>query len=111
MATIGRSRAVAMAGRLKMTGFIAWLAWLFVHLWFLVGDRNRVAVMLTWAWSYATYKRGARLITGRVDGIHAESESTSASLPVPAPPRALPTDGSRQQERSSKPLQTPQPSH
>ncbi len=66
MATIGRSRAIAWARGMKMTGFLAWLAWLTVHLWFLVGFRNRVAVMLSWAWSYFTYRRGARLITGRV---------------------------------------------
>jgi NADH dehydrogenase len=66
MATIGRSRAIAWARGMKMSGFLAWLAWLTVHLWFLVGFRNRVAVMLSWAWSYFTYRRGARLITGRV---------------------------------------------
>ena len=63
MATIGRSRAVAWAGPLKVTGFLAWLMWLFVHLWFLITFRNRVAVLFNWAWSYLTYKRGARLIT------------------------------------------------
>ncbi|MEO8874990.1 MAG: NAD(P)/FAD-dependent oxidoreductase [Polyangiaceae bacterium] len=66
MSTIGRSRAVAESKGIKMSGFIAWLAWLFVHLWFLMGFRNRVSVMLTWLWSYITYGRGARLITGRV---------------------------------------------
>ncbi|MGH7283511.1 MAG: NAD(P)/FAD-dependent oxidoreductase, partial [Polyangiaceae bacterium] len=66
MATIGRSRAVAESKGLKMSGLMAWLMWLFVHLWFLIGFRNRVAVMLTWIWSYITYGRGARLITGRV---------------------------------------------
>jgi NADH dehydrogenase len=69
MATIGRSRAIAEAGKLRMTGFLAWLAWLFVHLFYLIGHRNRVAVLLTWFWSYVTYKRGARLIIGRVDKI------------------------------------------
>ena len=63
MATIGRSAAVAQAGALKFTGFIAWVAWLFVHLMFLVGFRNRLAVLLQWAYSYFTYKRGARIIT------------------------------------------------
>jgi NADH dehydrogenase len=65
MATIGRGAAIAEIGALRLWGFIAWLAWLFVHLFFLVGFRNRVAVMLTWAWSYLTWQRGARLITGR----------------------------------------------
>lgn len=66
MATIGRSRAIAESKGIMMSGFIAWMAWLFVHLWFLIGFRNRVAVMLTWIWSYLTYGRGARLITDRV---------------------------------------------
>jgi len=63
MATIGRSRAIAEARGLKMHGFIAWLAWLFIHIWYLIGFRNRLAVLLNWAWSYLSYKRGARLIT------------------------------------------------
>ena len=67
MATIGRSKAVAERGRVRLRGFAAWLAWLFVHVWFLVGFRNRISVMLNWAWSYITYARGARLITGTFD--------------------------------------------
>jgi NADH dehydrogenase len=62
MATIGRSAAVAVAGPIKLHGFIAWLAWLFVHLIFLVGLRNKLIVFLNWVYSYFTYKRGARLI-------------------------------------------------
>jgi NADH dehydrogenase len=62
MATIGRSAAVAVTGPIKMQGFIAWLAWLFVHLIFLVGLRNKAIVFLNWVYSYFTYKRGARLI-------------------------------------------------
>jgi len=64
MATIGRSRAIAQVNNLKLSGFLAWMAWLLVHIWYLIGFRNRVAVMLDWGWSYITYKRGARLITG-----------------------------------------------
>ena len=64
MATIGRSAAVAYSGPIKMHGFIAWLAWLFVHLIFLVGFRNKLAVFMQWVYSYFTYKRGARIITG-----------------------------------------------
>ena len=63
MATIGRSAAVAFVGRLHLTGFIAWVAWLFIHLIFLVGFRNRLAVLLQWTYSYFTYKRGARIVT------------------------------------------------
>ncbi len=64
MATIGRSAAVAKMGALEFTGFPAWLAWLAVHLLFLIGFRNKLAVLLQWAYSYFTYKRGARIITG-----------------------------------------------
>lgn len=62
MATIGRSRAVAISGKLKMTGLLAWLAWLFVHVLTLVGFRNRVVVLLEWAWAYLTFQRSARII-------------------------------------------------
>ncbi|CAN0561250.1 unnamed protein product [Laminaria digitata] len=66
MATIGRSRAVAQSKGLRMTGFTAWLAWLFIHLFYLVGFKNRVFVFLSWIWNYVAYRRGARLITGEV---------------------------------------------
>jgi NADH:ubiquinone reductase (H+-translocating) len=65
MATIGRSAAIAQKGDLHLDGFIAWLAWLLVHIFFLIGFRNRFVVLFNWAWSYFTYQRGARLITGR----------------------------------------------
>ena len=64
LATIGRSAAVAQFGKIHISGFLAWLSWLFVHVFFLIGFRNRVMVLLDWAWSYFTYERGARLITG-----------------------------------------------
>jgi NADH dehydrogenase len=64
MATIGRSRAVAVMEPMRLTGFVAWLAWLLVHIWYLIGFKNRLVVMVIWAWSYVTYRRGARLITG-----------------------------------------------
>jgi NADH dehydrogenase len=63
MATIGRSAAVAWIGRLKISGYPAWLTWLSVHLVFLIGFRNRLAVLLQWTYAYFTYKRGARIIT------------------------------------------------
>ncbi len=63
MATIGRSRAIVQTGPLRFSGFTAWMAWLLVHVWFLIGFRNRMVVMATWFWSYVTYGRGARLIT------------------------------------------------
>jgi NADH dehydrogenase len=65
LATIGRRRAVAILGALRLSGFVAWLAWLAVHIFFLIGFRNRLVVMLTWAWAYVTYDRSARLILGR----------------------------------------------
>jgi NADH dehydrogenase len=64
LATIGRSAAIAQFGRIHISGFIAWLSWLFVHILFLIGFRNRVLVFIQWAWSYFTYERSARLITG-----------------------------------------------
>jgi NADH dehydrogenase len=63
MATIGRAAAVAVVGPVKLSGLIAWLAWLFVHIMFLIGFRNRFLVLFEWAWAYLTWHRGARLIT------------------------------------------------
>ena len=69
LATIGRSRAVAVLGRrLTLTGFPAWAAWLAVHIFFLIGFRNRLVVLFTWAWAWLTYQRSARLIVGRGPG-------------------------------------------
>lgn len=65
MATIGRNRAVADAGFMRFSGLLAWLAWLFVHIIFLVGFRNKLLVLINWTIAYVTYGRGARLITGR----------------------------------------------
>ena len=75
LATIGRMSAVADLGWLKLTGVFAWFAWLFVHILFLIGFRNRAAVLFEWAWSFFSYDRGARLITGplRRDAIKAMS--------------------------------------
>jgi NADH:ubiquinone reductase (H+-translocating) len=64
LATIGRAAAVAEIRKFHISGYLAWLAWLFVHIFFLIGFRNRMIVLLEWAWSYFTYERGARLITG-----------------------------------------------
>jgi len=64
LATIGRAAAVADLGKLHVSGFAAWFAWLAIHIFFLIGFRNRVLVILQWAWAYLTYQRGARLITG-----------------------------------------------
>ncbi len=64
LATIGRYRAVAAVGRLKLQGWLAWLTWLFVHILYLAGFRNRITVFVQWAYQYFTYQRGVRLITG-----------------------------------------------
>jgi NADH dehydrogenase len=81
MATIGRAKAIAEIGRVKLTGFVAWLAWLFIHVLFLIGFRNRVAVFMEWAWSYLTWQRGARLITG---GVRPDNVLQRLGLEVPA---------------------------
>lgn len=62
MATIGRNKAIVQVGGLKITGFIAWAAWLFVHIFYLIGVKNKFFVFSQWAWSFLTFKRGARLI-------------------------------------------------
>src|SRR5881409_2337556 len=64
MATIGRAAAVAVVGGVELSGLVAWLAWLLVHIAFLIGFRNRFLVLFEWAWAYVTWHRGARLITG-----------------------------------------------
>jgi len=64
MATIGRAAAVAVIGRVQLSGLAAWVAWLLVHIISLIGFRNRVLVLLQWAWAYVSWQRGARLITG-----------------------------------------------
>ena len=67
LATIGRAAAVAQFPKFSLSGYFAWLAWLFIHILFLIGFRNRLMVMIQWAWSYLTYERGARLITGSTE--------------------------------------------
>ncbi len=88
MATVGRSRAVAQTGRLRLSGLIAWLAWLVVHIAYLIGFRNRSSVLFNWTWSYLTFKRGARLITGE------RSWARLAEYGVASPPLEAPTESS-----------------
>ena len=64
MATIGRKRAVAQIGGLKLSGLVAWLLWSVAHIYFLIGFRNRLAVAANWCWNYLTFQGGTRLITG-----------------------------------------------
>jgi NADH dehydrogenase len=93
MATIGRSRAIAQVGKLKLSGMLAWLAWLLVHLVYLIGFRNRLLVLFDWAWSYFTYRRGSRLITG---------DRLEAGTPQLVAPSVTPVSVAR-------PLTSPQP--
>jgi NADH dehydrogenase len=65
MATIGRSRAIAELGSLKLTGRFAWMTWLLIHIYYLTGFKNRLLVVIQWAWSYLTFARGARLIVNK----------------------------------------------
>lgn len=65
MATIGRSSAIAQFASMQIKGFVAWLAWLAIHLLFLVGMRNRISVFISWVWSYFSWQKGARIITGQ----------------------------------------------
>ncbi len=82
MATIGRKRAVAEVGSMRLSGFIAWITWLLVHIFYLIDFHNRVIVMINWGWSYLTYRRGSRLITG-----HRLEAGTPARLEPPATKR------------------------
>jgi len=66
LATIGRAAAVAEIGWFRLSGLLAWLAWLGIHIFFLIGFRNRALVLFEWSWAYLTYQRGARLITERI---------------------------------------------
>ena len=81
LATIGRGAAVARIGSIKASGLFAWLLWLFVHILFLIGFRNRLVVLFQWAWSYVTFDRGARLITEPVREPLVESIADPAASP------------------------------
>jgi NADH dehydrogenase len=91
MATIGRARAIADVKwpfHAHWGGFLAWLAWLVVHIYFLIGFRNRISVLMQWAWTYITLRHGARLITGsqRLPGW---TEQGAARAPVQEGPLDL----------------------
>ena len=73
LATIGRHSAIADFGWIRLTGFVAWVIWGIVHIFFLIGFRNRASVFLNWLWAWVTYGRGARLITGEMTTLAAES--------------------------------------
>ncbi|MFN0058118.1 MAG: NAD(P)/FAD-dependent oxidoreductase [Planctomycetota bacterium] len=81
MATLGRAAAVAERGKLRCSGFLAWLMWCFVHIFFLIGFRNRLLVLIQWMWSYVRFKRGARLILGQAP--HSADREAMARWPSP----------------------------
>ncbi|MFG6464638.1 NAD(P)/FAD-dependent oxidoreductase [Roseateles sp. DXS20W] len=90
LATIGRNSAVvdlgSPAGPLRFSGYFAWLFWLFAHVYFLIGYRNRFVVLLDWAWAYWTYDRGARVVANAALPALSEASPASASRPAPRPP-------------------------
>ena len=73
LATIGRMAAIVHFGKLKLSGLLAWWFWLAAHVFFLIGFRNRLIVLLNWAWAYWSYQRGARIILGRDEDDQARS--------------------------------------
>ncbi len=80
LATIGRKIAIADFGSFSLRGFIGWLTWSLAHIYFLIGFRNRFSVALDWTWSYLTFQRGARLITGPVDEARQSARTDGAGL-------------------------------
>jgi NADH dehydrogenase len=84
LATIGRKRAVAQLGSVKLHGFVAWLLWSVAHIYFLIGFRNRAVVAMNWAWNYLTFQRGTRLITG-MSGARVEEMPRPAAHPSATP--------------------------
>jgi NADH:quinone reductase (non-electrogenic) len=81
LATIGRSAAVAQFGRIHLSGFVAWMLWLFIHLMNLVNFRNRVLVFLQWGWNYLSYDRSARLITGFGQETKGDGRAPGSKIP------------------------------
>jgi NADH dehydrogenase len=79
LATIGRNAAVAVFGKLRLSGYPAWLLWLLAHIWFLIGFRNRLVVMIDWAWAYWTFERHARIVTGGTPRNRAGKPSAASS--------------------------------
>jgi NADH dehydrogenase len=87
LATIGRAAAIAQIGRLELSGFFAWILWWLIHIAYLIGFRNRISVMLGWAWQYFAFARGARLITGRA-WEPAAPDAATGSAKAPSQPGA-----------------------
>jgi NADH dehydrogenase len=84
MATIGRNKAIAEIGKIKLSGFLAWCAWLFVHLISLIGFKNRLYVLSEWFWAYLTRERSARLIVGDAEEMHRSAKLLENKVEIPA---------------------------
>ena len=80
LATIGRHSAIADLGWIRLTGWVAWILWGIVHIFFLIGFRSRVAVFLNWIWAWLTYGRGARLITGDTTPLAAAAKPAARAM-------------------------------
>ncbi len=111
LATIGRSKAVGMVGKMKLRGFPAWFFWTFIHLMYLVGFKNRVLVLAEWAWSYFTFGRGARVIIDASDDMQRLRARAGGRLevgaravpPLPAPRVLEPASPPRRREGEQRP--------
>lgn len=108
LAALGRASAVADVGRVKLVGFTAWLMWVVVHIYYLIGFRNRLAVLFEWAYKYLTWERGARLITGEQHPLMLRS-----SPPMLEPPERVamtaPAPATRSQPEPPRPPVPPVP--
>ena len=96
MATLGRNRAIAYSAGFKLSGFIAWLAWAFIHVLYLVSFRSRIAVLMEWAWAYFSYNRSARIILDAaiaLPGRDTKATPAAASTPALAAAPPKPMDG------------------
>jgi NADH dehydrogenase len=90
LATIGRHSAIADFGRIRFTGWVAWVLWGIVHIFFLIGFRNRIAVFLNWIWAWLTYARGARLITGDTTPLALTTKPDDRTVPEATGSEAVP---------------------
>jgi NADH dehydrogenase len=112
LATIGRKQAVAQLGKVKLSGFLAWVIWSVAHIYFLIGFRNRLVVAIHWAWNYLTFQRGTRLITGitgsRIEDVvqpmtapaSSGRDAQSRELPTPQPTASPAQDGQQWPRRA-----------
>jgi NADH dehydrogenase len=95
LATIGRKHAVVQMGPLRLSGSFAWLLWCFAHIYFLIGFRNRLAVVMNWVWNYLTFQRGTRLITGITGSRMTSMDEAMPPVGPPPAPIAQPSDAKR----------------